>query len=340
MIEVLLSTLGKTVMITVFVLIMMIAIEYINVQSKNIWAEKLRHSPIMQIIMASLLGIIPGCMGAFTVVSLYTHRMMGLAALVAAMIATSGDEAFVMFAMFPGKAIMLQGILFAVAIIAGWAVHSFRKEETAEKPYGFIIHEHENCRCFDSTSILPQLKRISFERAVLIIGTLVFIFMLFAGVIGSEEWNWENTTFFAGGLFLLFTFISVPDHFLKEHLYNHILKKHLLRIFLWTWGAFIVLYFVDQNIMLNDMIRNNTYVVLLLAVLIGIVPESGPHLMFVTLFADGLVPFSVLLASSIVQDGHGMLPLLAESRKDFIRVKIINMAVGLLVGGIFLFLGL
>jgi hypothetical protein len=52
----------------------------------------------------------------------------------------------------------------------------------------------------------------------------------------------------------------------------------------------------------------------------------------VTLFAKGAIPFSVLLANSIVQDGHGMLPLLAESRKAFLVVKAINLAAGALVG--------
>jgi hypothetical protein len=163
--------------------------------------------------------------------------------------------------------------------------------------------------------------------------------MLLAGVIGSPEWGWERITFFAGGLFLLFTFISVPDHFLNEHLYNHILKKHLLRIFLWTWTAFFVLHFIDQSLALNDLISNNAFAVLTVAVLIGAVPESGPHLLFVTMFAEGLIPFSILIASSIVQDGHGMLPLLAESRKDFIKVKIINMLAGLLVGIVLLCFG-
>lgn len=62
------------------------------------------------------------------------------------------------------------------------------------------------------------------------------------------------------------------------------------------------------------------------------IPESGPHLIFLTLYAQGAVPFSVLLASSILQDGHGMLPLLADSRLDFLRIKAINFSVGLLLG--------
>jgi hypothetical protein len=137
----------------------------------------------------------------------------------------------------------------------------------------------------------------------------------------------------------LIVFITVPEHFLKEHLYNHILKKHLLRIFLWTWGAFILLHFIQTNELVNNLVQDNTYIILLIAIVIGIIPESGPHLIFVTLFSQNLIPFSILLTNSIVQDGHGMLPLLAESRKDFIKVKVINMLVGLVVGTILLLIG-
>jgi hypothetical protein len=47
-----------------------------------------------------------------------------------------------------------------------------------------------------------------------------------------------------------------------------------------------------------------------------------------------------LVASSIVQDGHGMLPLLAESRVDFLRVKGINLLAGVVVGALLMAMGL
>ncbi len=71
---------------------------------------------------------------------------------------------------------------------------------------------------------------------------------------------------------------------------------------------------------------------ILLAVLVGIIPESGPHLLFVTLFATGTVPFSVLLASSISQDGHASLPLLAESKLGFLKAKTVNILVAAVFG--------
>ena len=90
---------------------------------------------------------------------------------------------------------------------------------------------------------------------------------------------------------------------------------------------------------INGWIANNMFVVLAVALLIGIIPESGPHLVFVTLFASGTIPFSILLASSIVQDGHGMLPLLAESKRGFLSVKAVNLVFGAIAGIIGLLLG-
>jgi hypothetical protein len=324
-------------MITVFVLFMMVIIEYVNVQTRNIWSEKLSKSTFLQLILAAFLGVTPGCLGAFTVVSLYTHRMMNLGSLVTVMIATSGDESFVMFVMFPGKALLLHLLLFLIAVAAGYIVNLFSKSGPISGKHGFRVHDEDYCKCFSEDLIIPQLKAISFERTLFILFTLIFALLLLLGIIGSDAWYWKRITFLAGSAFMLFVFLTVPDHFMHEHLYNHILKKHLIRIFLWTWGTLIVLYFIQSNFRLTDIVEDNSWIILIIAVLIGIIPESGPHLIFVTMFSQGLLPFSILLANSIVQDGHGMLPLLAESRKDFIKVKLINMLIAFVVGSVLLF---
>jgi hypothetical protein len=94
----------------------------------------------------------------------------------------------------------------------------------------------------------------------------------------------------------------------------------------------LVIFLAYRFIDVEDLISENIYIVLLLAVLIGIIPESGPHFIFIILFASGNLPLSILLASSVVQDGHGSLPLLAESRSGFVKVKLINVLAGLIVG--------
>ena len=76
-----------------------------------------------------------------------------------------------------------------------------------------------------------------------------------------------------------------------------------------------------------------------IAGLVSLIPESGPNLIFVTMYANKLIPLSVLFTNSLIQDGHGTLPLLATSRKDFIMVKLINFVVGMTLGYILLSLG-
>lgn len=329
-------------MITSFVLMMMLIIDYINVQTQGIWNRKLQQKGWLQIIISAFLGAIPGCLGAFTVVSLYTHRIVSFAALVAAMIATFGDEAFVMFAMIPEKAMILTIIVFVIALITGFIIMLFSKHKYADvdRSYGFEVHEEEiKCNCFPGEEIVNQIRNISFERVLLIIGFSIFIIFLIAGELGPEEWNWKRITFLAGGLTTLFIVSTVPDHFLKDHLWGHVIRKHLPRIFLWTFGTFIFIHLIEGYLDINSWIQNNQYIILGIAVLIGIIPESGPHMMFITLFVNGTIPFCTLLASSIVQDGHGAIPLLADSRKVFVYVKLINVLVGLLIGitGLFFF---
>ena len=105
-----------------------------------------------------------------------------------------------------------------------------------------------------------------------------------------------------------------------------------MSIFLWTVGTLLViqvgLYYFD----IASWTSENTLWMIVLAALVGLIPESGPHLIFVSLFAAGGVPFSVLLSSCISQDGHAGLPLLADDKRSFFKAKVINAAIAFVVG--------
>ena len=121
-------------------------------------------------------------------------------------------------------------------------------------------------------------------------------------------------------------------HYLKEHIYGHIIKRHLLKTALWTFGALAVVEIGLDYLNLEQFTSEYMILFLLIGALVGLIPESGPHLIFVTLFAQGLIPFSVLLTSSIVQDGHGMLPMLSYSLEDSIKLKAFNFTIGITIG--------
>ena len=325
----------QAIMITGFVFVMMLVIEYINVQTKGLWRTQFLGNSWKQYIVAALLGVIPGCLGAFTAVSLFSHRLISFGAIVTAMIATSGDEAFVMFAMFPQKALLLTVVIFGISILAGYVTDRIPFSDKFLSRFSernFPLHDEEQCRCFQRDEFLLNIIKPSNYRVALILLIVSLIIATATGIIAGNAEMWLKITLILAIAFSLFIVISVPEHFLKEHLWDHIVKIHIPKIFLWTFGTLLAIQLLLNFIDIQSWVTDNMLIMLLLAVLIGIIPESGPHLIFVTLFAGGMIPFSILLASSIAQDGHGSLPLLAESKRSFLYVKSVNMVVALVVG--------
>ena len=450
MLHVLTDALRNSILITGLVVVMMMMIESINIESRGLFFKGLRKTKTGQVVIGALLGSIPGCMGGFATVSLYTHRMLSFGALVAMMIASSGDESFIMLAMIPDKALILFAILFILAIIVGIIVDKIYDRKHAVHCHK---HDHENCGveidcdgfelhehgCDDAvisfadaqatktitseghshTGVSSEAKgrveksrHFGWKRLCMFLGLAIFIAALATGQLGHDHSahaghhashhaghhaghehtatcshfsnenkdsvhnhssaccqhdhtkacsdhvhtaecstdshnhevahshgsfnllseDWMNILFAGLSVIILFVLLFASDHFVNEHLWKHIIRKHLPTIFAWTFGVLLVLGFALQYIDVKHWTSTNTALMIILATLVGIIPESGPHLIFLTLYASGAVSFPVLLASSISQDGHASIPLLAESKKSFLWAKLINCAVAILAG--------
>jgi len=270
----------ESLKVTFFVLLMVIAVDFINVKTKGKLESILQSGKKWkQYFIASLLGTAPGCLGSFAGVSLYIHGMISIGALTGLMFATAGDEQFVMLALFPETALIIFSILLVLGIAAGYFTDYFIKK--------FNIQTCTDC----------EVKQYH---------------------PGKEGYK----------------------HYFKDHIWIHIIKHHLVRIFLWTFGTLIIIEFGMTLVDLKSITSEYTFLLLILSALIGLIPDSGPHLIFVMLFANGFVPFSVLFTSSIVQDGHGMLPMLSYSVKDSVLIKSFNFIFGLMIGVILFSVGL
>lgn len=270
----------ETLQITVLVFAMMILVDLLNVWSKGRVAVFLKRGHhFRQYFLTSALGTMPGCVGGFTNVSLYIHGMISFGALVGSMAAASGDEAFVMIAMFPKTALILFGILFVLGIIIGWLTDRIIKSANIKT-------------CTDCEEVLfhPNEKGIA--------------------------------------------------HYIKEHVWHHIIRRHLWKTALWTFGALLVVEYGMKYWNFETLSSQYPLVLLFLAAAIGFIPESGPHLLFVSMYANGLIPFSVLFTSSFVQDGHSMLPMLSYSVKDSLLIKGFNAIFGVGIGLLFYIAGL
>jgi hypothetical protein len=269
---ILLKVVGETIQVTLLVLLMMVAVDALNVWTRGKIALLLKQGhQWRQYIVSSFIGTVPGCVGGFTNVSLYIHGMISFGALVGSMAAASGDEAFVMIAMFPKTALILFTLLFVFGITIAWVTDKIVKKtkiQTCQDCSEEIIHHNEK------------------------------------GIV----------------------------HYFKEHVWHHIIRRHLWKTALWTFGALMIVEIGMHYWHLDSISSHYTFVLLLLGAVIGLIPESGPHLLFVTMFANGLIPFSVLFTSSFVQDGHSMLPMLSYSLKDSLLIKMFNLVFGLSIG--------
>lgn len=279
MVESLSKILIETVEITLIVALMMILVDLVNTWSSGKVKLLLKgKSKYRQYIVASLIGVVPGCFGGIMNVSLYMHGLISFGALAGSMIAVSGDEAYVMLAMIPKTSIILFLLLFVIGVVGGILIDKIVNRyriQVCENCEDLIVHEKER-----------SLK-----------------------------------------------------HFITEHIWSHIIKKHIWKIALWTFLALVIVELSLEYLNLHQISSQYKIIFIFLGALVGLIPESGPHIIFVKLFADGAIPFSVLLTSSIVQDGHGLLPLLSYSVSDSIKIKIFNFVIGVSIGLIIFLFG-
>jgi hypothetical protein len=272
--NIILEVLGESLEVCGFVALMMILIEALNLESHGGIFRKISGSRVGQVALGSVLGIIPGCVGGFAVTSLYNHGLLSFGALIAMMIASSGDEAFVMLSMFPKTALLIMAFLLVLSFVLGLLVDGFKIK----------------VRHCDDIDI-------------------------------SEDVDAQHCKHHRG-----------LKMFLKENVLHHVLLKHIPRVFAWTFSVLLLIAVLQRYVDVSAWISDKTVLMIILAALIGIIPESGPHLIFVTLFAQGILPLPVLLASCISQDGHSGLPLLAENKKSFLLGKALNVAAAIIVG--------
>ena len=348
------SIFKHALVISFFVFVMMLLVDFIDLVTNKRISDIIKGGKLRQYTLSSFFGSIPGCLGAFMNVSLYVRGIIGFGAVVGGMIATSGDEAFVMLSEFPGTALILFGLLFICGIIFASisdkiieifgisTCNTCLDAECVECAYD------ENSSIGIKTSIFEilqprnfstNLKSLSFTRFLLFMLIISFAVLVASGNLGPDSWDWERITFLVLALCTLLIIIVVSEHYLHSHIWEHIIKKHILRVFLWSFAALLFVHWGLSYWKIDLFVKQNMWLVLVISALISIIPESGPHLVFVMMFSQGLIPFSVLFTSSFVQDGHGILPLLSYNVKDAILVKVFNLVFGLSVGAILYILG-
>lgn len=254
--------------ITGYVATMMLLIEYFNVLTGGSRQKRFLRRGWRPCVLAAGLGAIPGCLGAFSVVAMYSHGLPSLGAVAAAMAAASGDEAFVMLAPIPRQALLLIPILATIGIPTGMAVDFVAGRRAALPPVrckALALHAAERCECFPRGRLPAQWKQCSPARGALAISLALFAGGMLSGQVGPREWDWIRGSPLVVSSTALFVVATVPDHFLEAHLWNHVVPRHAPRVFLWTLGALAAVGPLSTLLRIDQAARQGQWILLLLA---------------------------------------------------------------------------
>ncbi len=134
----------------VFVGAVLLIFGFINYKTQGRFVQKLEDSKRIQPIIGAFLGLTPGCGGSIFVMPLYLKGTVSYGTVIATLIATMGDSAFVLISTNPLDYVYVSVISFAAAIICGYLVDAMKidggfakKREALLKKNTLSTEEHE-----------------------------------------------------------------------------------------------------------------------------------------------------------------------------------------------------
>ena len=293
-------------------LLFFVLLEKKNFNIKNFILENKK----FEIPICSFLGAIPGCGGAIMVMSLFTRRVVSFGAILAALISTMGDAAFLLIASKPQAALIILPVTFLVGIISGYFVQPFTKNFLKTK----------NDHSLDLNELPKNKTSYKFYK-------LWFVFLIpgiFLGLINA--FNIElNFLFFGVDTIQIFSFFmalycillwvlnpltDIQMASIHENSYRRVVDTTCF-VTVWVIVSFVLyelINFSTNGKIFDSLILFGPFIPLA-AVLIGFIPGCGPQIMITSMYVSGQIPLSAQIGNAISNDGDALFPAIAISAK-------------------------
>ena len=295
--------------------------------------EILRRNRHAQVPVAALLGMTPGCAGAIVVTAAYSAGNVSLGALVAALTGTMGDAAFLLLATRPDAAAAVLSISLVAGIVTGLIVDRFHKTRY-------------NGRAGTACEIAPRIGRVRLRdilfAALAVPGLglgLMDAFRIDPGTFGSMA---GQVIALAGMAVLawIWAFSPVPAITNPADPPLPRAAEETAFITIWVLAAYLAFGYVEAfaGFDLAALFKGLGPLLPLLGVLIGFIPGCGPQILVATLYINGLIPFSALIANAISNDGDALFPAIALNPKAAVIATLYTAIPAIVVGYAFHFL--
>jgi hypothetical protein len=299
---------------TLFIFIGMDALTKFNV------AFILDKTKKFHVIMASLLGALPGCGGAIVVVTQYIQGRISFGSLVAVLTATMGDAAFLLLAAEPLTGLFIFGLGALVGSISGYIVDKIHGEEYLQGNSKLRVEFEKIAKTFVS-------KFNIFWTLVFLPGFIVGLFVAFQQDVDQildlpEGLSITHTIGTVGAILCVFMWSLNP---LSDFQCSTDRSRSLLsRVvdttnFVTTWVICgfltfeIFIYFTEYD--LKTLFEIWLPFVPLIAILFGLLPGCGPQILVTTSYLNGFIPLSAEIGNAISNDGDALFPAIALAPK-------------------------
>lgn len=314
----------------------------------------LNDNPGLQVPIAALLGVMPGCGGAIIVVTQFVHGRVGFAALVTVLISTMGDASFLLLAREPHTAMLVFVVSLGAGVLFGYLVQGVHAEDFL-RPENTNNEHQVSVSCSLNQGVVP-VSLSWMWRLLLVPGLVLGVLAAFQVEPDSLFGNWSvyhpaTWLGFCGAVVSLFVWFSQPPgyswavaHADMEHNPHRLVDMVASETsFVTTWVIVgflsfeLLVYFTGFD--MQSLFSSLGYLTILLAVVVGFVPGCGPQIIMTTLYLQGIVPLSAQLANAIGNDGDALFPALALAPKASLYATLYSAIPALLVGYIAFGLG-
>ena len=287
---------------------------------------------VWQVPTASCLGALPGCGGAVVVITAFARGNITLGAMVAALIGTMGDAAFLLLAKDPTAYFKIIIISLFAAIICGWLVDRFHRGELYSTEVKFLGHtiigRLRNRDKFYMILAIPGLILGSMQLMQINIydlGSFVFALGLCGAALSVGVWSISPVN-------------AVTMH--NDHPFTRATEETSF-VTAWVIVAYLAYEYAYAffGLDLVGLAEAAWIFIPLLAILIGFVPGCGPQILVTTLYLNGIIPFAALIGNAISNDGDALFPAIALTPRMAVVATLYSAIPALIISYIFLFWG-
>lgn len=339
--ELIMSTLSDAYLgVSIFIAATLAVFYALDRQMKSGLTQVLNRNSIFQVPVAALLGALPGCGGAIIVVTQFVNGQMSFGALVAVLIATMGDAAFLLLSREPQTALLVYGISLITGVLSGYLVNAI---------HGHHYLKSSQNKTDDADITIPRLppKLSAFFVLMLIPSTLFGLLEAFQYDSNQLFGRWAELELvqwlgFLGAVLCISVWISQPldswsARFAAKNEIKYLRETVIAEtsfISVWVIAGFLsyelLVYFTGLNF--QAMFYNFGSLAILFAVLLGFVPGCGPQIVLTTLYLNGVVPLSAQLANAISNDGDALFPAIALAPKAAIQATVYSAVPAAIIG--------